>query len=462
MVEIGGKRTIMRERSVEERIKNFHSVPLGYSEDEATREAQRCIQCFNAPCEINCPVHMKIKAMIRAISDGDFKEAFFIAKRDNPIPAMAGRVCPQEIQCEGVCPLAQRGQGINIGKLAAFVADWAREHEVKEEFHIEERPEKVALIGSGPAGISCAVDLRKYGYRVTIFEALHTPGGVTQYGIPDFRLPKDLVDYELSFLTEIGVDIQINMVVGQNIEFGELLEAFDATFIGTGAGAPKFMGIPGEKLKGVYSANEFLIRTNLMKSYHFPKYDTPIVCGTKVGAIGAGNVTMDAARCAKRFGADEVHIIYRRTRKESPAREEEIEHALEEGIIFHELINPIRIIGNEDGWVTGIELVRMKLGEMDNSGRPRPVPIIGSEFVMELDTVIEAIGTQPNRLFLNKALELETTRWDTIKVDDHLMTNIEGVYAGGDAIRGTATVILALGDGRKAAKSINQYLSKRS
>ncbi|MBC8525473.1 MAG: NADPH-dependent glutamate synthase [Candidatus Cloacimonetes bacterium] len=460
MIQIGGTRIPMQEQKVQERIKNFYSVPLGYTEKEVVAEAQRCILCKDAPCEKFCPVNMKIRDMIRKVAERDFKQAFLIAKEDNAIPAIAGRVCPQENQCEGVCPLGIgfTGNGINIGKLEAFIADWAMENGIKEKFYVKERAEKVALIGSGPASISCAVDLRKFGYKVTIYEALHKAGGVLQYGIPAFRLPKDIVEYELSYLTEIGVEIKLNNVVGQNIKFQKLNQEYDAIFIGTGAGAPLFMGIEGEKLKGLYSANEFLIRTNLMKAYKFPEYDTPIVCGNKVGVIGAGNVTMDSARCAKRLGAKNVQILYRRTKKEAPARDEEIQHALEEGIILKELVNPTRILGNDMGWVNGIELIKMKLGKPDKSGRPRPIPIQGSEFIMEVDTVVEAIGTKPNRLFLTKTPELETTDWGTIKVDKNLMTNIKGVTAGGDAMRGNATVILALGDGRKAAKTVHKYI----
>jgi glutamate synthase (NADPH/NADH) small chain len=461
MIEIGGTRVPIREQKPQNRIENFQSVPFGYNADEVVAEAQRCIMCKNAPCESNCPVRLKIRAMIRKIAKGDFKEAFLIAKEDNPIPAIAGRVCPQEDQCEGVCPLANRENGVNIGKLEAFVADWAMAKGIEEGFRIKERPEKVAVIGSGPAGISCAVDLRKYGYQVTMFEALHEAGGVLQYGIPAFRLPKHIVDYELSYLKYIGVGIQINTIIGQNKKFNELRENFDAIFIGTGAGAPKFIGIEGEALNGVYSANEFLIRVNLMKAYDFLEHDTPIFCGDEVGVIGAGNVAMDAARCALRLGAKHVYILYRRTKRESPARDEEIHHALEEGIIFKELVNPTKILGNEEGWVTGLELVKMKLGEPDESGRPRPHPIEGSEFTMKLDTVIEALGSQPNRLFLDRAPELKRNKWDVLTVDENLNTNIDGVSAGGDAISGGATVILALGEGRTAAKSIHEYLSKR-
>ncbi len=459
MAKINKTRVPMREQPAEERIKNFDSVPLGYTDEEAMAEAQRCIQCKDPSCETECPVNMKIRAMIEKVAEGNFEEAFLIAKEDNPIPAISGRVCPQEDQCEGVCTMGKKADAINIGKLGAFLGDWAMQNGVTEELHIEERNEKVAVIGSGPAGISCAVDLRKLGYRVTLFEALHIAGGVLQYGIPAFRLPKDIVDYELSYLQKIGVDLRLNNIVGQNIKFDELRWEFDAIFIGTGAGAPRFLGIEGEKLMGVYSANEFLIRVNLMKAYKFPEYDTPIVCGDSVGVIGAGNVAMDAARCAVRLGAREVYILYRRTKQESPARDEELEHALEEGVIFEELVNPTRVLGSEDGWVTGIEMVRMELGELDDSGRPRPVKIEGGEFTMELDTVVNALGTLPNRLFLDRTPELETTPRGAIKTDEKLMTNVKGVFAGGDAMSGGATVIQALGEGKRAAASIHGYLS---
>lgn len=404
---------------------------------------------------------MKISAMIETIAEGNFKEAYLIAKEDNPIPAISGRVCPQESQCEAVCTMGKKADAINIGKLEAFIGDWAMRNGVTEELHIDEKDKKVAVIGSGPAGISCAVDLRKLGYQVTMFEALHVAGGVLQYGIPAFRLPKDIVDCELSYLLKIGVDVRLNHIVGQNVMLDELRREFDAIFVGTGAGAPRFLNIEGEELMGIYSANEFLIRVNLMKAYDFPEHDTPIVCGARVGVMGAGNVAMDVARCAVRLGAEEVYILYRRTKRESPAREEELRHALEEGVVFVELVNPTRLLGGDDGWVKGIELARMKLGEPDSSGRPRPVMIKGSEFIMELDTVVNALGTVPNRLFLGRTPELETTGWGAIKVDENLMTNIEGVFAGGDSTSGGATVIQALGEGRAAAASIHNYLSGR-
>ena len=456
MVKLIKNRVPMPELSVEERTITFNEVPLGYSEEQAINEAKRCLQCKDFQCTKNCPVNVDVNGFIKELVEGNFKEAFLKIKQDNPIPAIAGRVCPQENQCEGACTMGKAGDPINIGKLESFLGDWARRNGVREEFTIKENGQKVAVIGSGPTGISCAVDLRKFGYKVTVFEALHKAGGVLQYGIPEFRLPKKVVDEELSYLNEIGVDIRLNHIIGQNVSFDELRDEYDAIYIGTGAGAPFFVGIEGEELNGVYSANEFLIRTNLMKAYN-PKYDTPLFVGKKVGVIGSGNVAMDSARSARRLGA-EVFILYRRTKDCCPAREEELRHALEEGIHFMELVSPTKILG-ENGWVTGVELVKMKLGEPDKSGRPRPEKIDGSEFTMELDTVVEAIGTRPNRLFLRTVPELKTTSRGIIEVDENLK-NIEGVYAGGDAISGGATVIQALGEGRKAAKAINEYLSK--
>lgn len=456
-MDVNKTRVSMSELPAEDRIKNFDEVPLGYAEKQAIAEAGRCIQCDNASCIRKCPVNVNIKLFLKQVAEGNFKGAFFTIKKDNPIPAIAGRVCPQESQCEGVCTLGKIGDATNIGKLESFVGDWARKNNVLEEFDIEEKPQKAAVIGSGPSSISCAVDLRKKGYKVTMYEALHKAGGVLQYGIPEFRLPRDVVDEELSYLVDIGVDIRLNRIIGQNVSFEELRDEYDAIFVGTGAGAPLFLGIDGEKLNGVYSANEFLIRVNLMKAYKFPEYDTPIKVKGKVGVIGAGNVAIDAARSALRLGAD-VHVLYRRTKNEAPAREEEMRHAMEEGIDFVELVAPERILG-ENGWVKGIELVKMKLGKPDSSGRPRPVPIEGSEFTMDMDTVVVALGTKPNRLFLSRTPELETTKKGMITVNDALATSIEGVFAGGDAISGGSTVIQALGEGRKAAKSIDAYLS---
>jgi len=454
------QRIPMREQDPEVRITNFRSVPLGYSAEEAVAEARRCLQCKIPLCETGCPVRMKVKDIIGLIAEEKFDEAFILSKQDNAVPAMTGRVCPQEDQCEGKCVLDKKGQPINIGKLFAFVADWAREQGLAEEAEISDNGKKIAIVGSGPAGITCAVDLRKFGYHVTIFEALHMAGGVLQYGIPAFRLPRDVVDYELSFLEELGVDIKLNKVVGQNVDFEDLKKEFDAIYLATGAGAPRFLNCPGEKLKGVYSANEFLIRVNLMKAYKFPDWDTPIICGNKVGVIGCGNVAMDAARCAKRLGADEVYILYRRTRQCAPARKEEIHHAEEEGIIFKEMVSPIRMIGNDDGWVTGIEMIETEFKGTDKSGRPRPVNIEGSEFTLEMDTIINALGTTPNRLFLSNVPDLDTYSWGGIKVDDTYMSNIPGVFAGGDALTGGSTVIEAMGNGRDAAEHIHDYINQ--
>ena len=453
-------RVPMREQPVEERIHNFDEVPLGYSEEEAVEEARRCLRCAKPPCMDHCPVLVDVRKFVQEIAEHRFRDAYATLKESNPIPSIAGRVCPQEHQCEGACTLGRVGEPINIGKLESFIGDWAMENNVEEPIIIEERPEKVAVIGSGPSGISCSVDLRKHGYRVTVYEALHKPGGVLQYGIPEFRLPKQTVDAELRYLEKLGVDINLNRIVGLNISFDEILEGYDAVFVCTGAGAPRFMRIPGEELNGVYSANEFLIRTNLMKAYRFPdEYDTPILVGDKVAVIGAGNVALDAARCALRYGA-ETHLLYRRTRNEAPARAEEFEHAIQEGVIFRELVNPTRIRGRA-GWVESLDMVRMVLGDPDASGRRRPLPFKGSEFNERFDTVIEAIGTMPNRLFLERAEGLEVNRWGGIKVDDSLQASIPSVFAGGDSISGGATVIQALGEGRAAARSIHRHLTGR-
>ncbi|NQT65729.1 MAG: NADPH-dependent glutamate synthase [FCB group bacterium] len=448
----------MREQAPEIRIKNFDSVPLGYSAEEAVMEAKRCLQCNNPLCEAGCPVRMKVKSIINYIAKEDFESAFLLSKADNALPAITGRVCPQEDQCEGKCILEKQGKSINIGKLFAFVADWARENEIVEKIKIIENGKRVAIVGAGPAGITCAVDLRKLGYKVSLFEALHMAGGVLQYGIPPFRLPRDVVDYELGFLGKIGVEIKLNEIVGQNIDFNELKKEYDAIYLATGAGAPRFLNCEGEKLKGVYSANEFLIRVNLMKAYKFPQWDTPIICGDKVGVIGCGNVALDAARCAKRLGAKEVYILYRRSKECAPARLEEMHHAEEEGIIFREMVAPCKVIGNDDGWVTGMVLQKTKFEGLDKSGRKNPVKIENSEFVFELDTVINALGTTPNRLFLSKVPELDTYKWGGIKADDNFMTNIKNVYVGGDALTGGATVILAMGNGRDAAEAIHKCI----
>jgi glutamate synthase (NADPH/NADH) small chain len=454
------KRVPMREQPVEERIHNFDEVPLGYSREEAVEEATRCLQCSNPPCMDHCPVLVDVKKFVKEIAEERFRDAYTTLKQSNPIPSIAGRVCPQEHQCEGACTLGRAGQPINIGKLEAFIGDWAMDNGLEEPLGAARRPEKVAVIGSGPSGISCSVDLRKHGYQVTVYEALHKPGGVLQYGIPEFRLPKNTVDRELKYMEKLGVTVNLNRIVGLNTTFEEILEEYDGIYVCTGAGAPRFMRIPGEELNGVYSANEFLIRTNLMKAYKFPEeYDTPIVVGKKVAVIGAGNVAMDAARCALRYGA-ETHLLYRRTQREAPARAEEFEHAVQEGVVFRELVNPVRINGR-DGWVQSLDIIKMELGEPDESGRRSPIPVEGSRFREHFDTVVEALGTQPNRLFLNRAGGLNVNRLGGIQVDDDLQASIPGVFAGGDSISGGATVIQALGEGRTAAKSIHRYLSQK-
>ena len=453
-------RVPMREQPVKERVKNFNEVPLGYSAEEAIQEASRCLQCAHSPCTNHCPVNIDVTKFVKEIAEGNFHAAYITLKMSSPIPSIVGRVCPQESQCEGACVLGKANQPINIGKLESFIGDWAITNNIFEPINVQEYTGKIAIIGSGPTAISCAADLRKLGYDIIIYEALHKAGGVLQYGIPEFRLPKSIVNTELKRLENIGVEIKLNRIVGQHIDFVEVLRDFDAIYVATGAGAPRFMNLKGEELNGVYSANEFLIRTNLMKAYKFPEEsDTPIVVGDKVAVIGAGNVAMDAARCALRYGA-ETHIIYRRTKAEAPARAEEFEHALEEGIYFSELQNPTSLNG-ENGWVKSLTSVKMELGEPDASGRRRPIPIDGSEFTENYDTVIEAIGTSPNRLFLERAEGLEVNKWGGIQVNENMQTSISKVFAGGDSISGGATVIQALGEGRKAAQKIHEYLTSQ-
>ncbi len=453
-------RVPMGEQPPLQRIKNFKSVPYGYTEDEAVEEAARCIQCKKPKCEPACPVNIGIKEMNLLIAQRKFKEAYLLVKDDNTFPACSGRVCPQEKQCEGDCILKKFDEPVAIGKLEAFIADWGAKHKVEVEEIVANNEDKhVAIVGSGPAGLACAAECRKFGYAVTIYETLHKAGGVLQYGIPEFRLPKDIVDAEVKKLEEMGVKIELNHTVGQNIYYYELVSQNDAVFLAMGAGAPKFMGIQGENpLDGVYSSNEFLIRANLMKAYKFPEWDTPIDVGKVVAVLGAGNVAMDAARTALRLGAEEVHIIYRRTKEYAPARAEELHHALEEGIIFHELVNPVRFHGNDDGFIDYMELVKMELIE-DKKGKLRPTPIEGSNFYMGVDTVIEALGTVPNRLFLDKAPEIKRDKNGVIIVDENHMTSVEGTFAGGDAASGAATVIKALGEGKNAAKAIHAYIS---
>ncbi|AEM79847.1 NADPH-dependent glutamate synthase [Thermoanaerobacter wiegelii] len=456
------KKTPMPTQKPEVRRCNFNEVALGYSEEEAVSEAQRCLQCKKPGCVEGCPVQVQIPQFIKRIAERDFEGAIKIIKETNSLPAICGRVCPQEAQCEKNCVLGKVGEPVAIGRLERFAADWERTKGIRPPVIPKKLGKKVAIIGSGPAGLTCAGDLAKLGYDVTIFEALHKPGGVLVYGIPEFRLPKIIVEQEVKFIQQLGVEIKTNMVMGKVLTIDDLFEmGYEAVFISTGAGLPKFMGIPGENYLGVYSANEFLTRINLMKAYSFPNTDTPIKVGKKVAVIGGGNVAMDAARSALRMGADEVHIVYRRSEEEMPARKEEFENAKEEGIIFDFLTNPVRITGNENGWVKGIECIRMELGEPDASGRRRPVPITGSEFIMDVDTVVIAIGTGPNPLLTKTTEGLELTKHGYIAVDEDGRTSREGVWAGGDIVTGSATVILAMGAGKKAARSIHEYLQNK-
>lgn len=457
-------RVPMREQDPKVRIKNFDEVALGYTEEEAILEASRCLQCPNPTCVAGCPVHVRIPEFIKAITERKFEEAYKIITSTNSLPAVCGRVCPQEEQCEKNCILNRVGKPIAIGRLERFVADYALQNNIEEEVKPEKKNKKVAIIGSGPAGLTCAGDLLKMGYDVTIFEALHALGGVLTYGIPEFRLPKRIVEAEIERLKKLGAKVETNVVVGKTVTIDELMEeeGFEAVFIGTGAGLPRFMGIPGENLNGVYSANEFLTRINLMKAYKFPEYDTPIAVGKRVAVIGGGNVAMDAARSALRLeGVEEVIVVYRRSKEEMPARAEEIEHAIEEGIKFEFLANPIRINGTEDGWVKSMDVIRMKLGEPDSSGRRRPIEIPGSEFTMEVDTVIMALGTSPNRLIPSTTKDIQVQKWGGIITDEDGRTSRPGVFAGGDAVTGAATVILAMGAGKKAAKAIDEYLRSK-
>ena len=457
------KKIPVREQDAKERATNFEEVCLGYNADEAMAEASRCINCKNAQCVKGCPVNIDIPGFVSKVKDGDFKEAYDVISKSSALPAVCGRVCPQESQCEGKCIRGIKGEPISIGKLERFVADWATENGIKPKTAAQKNGKKVAVIGSGPAGLTCAGDLAKMGYDVTIYEALHQPGGVLVYGIPEFRLPKEkVVAKEIENVKSLGVKIETNVIVGKSITVDELIEeeGFDAVFIGSGAGLPKFMGIKGETANGVFSANEYLTRSNLMKAFD-SKSTTPIKVGKKVAVVGGGNVAMDAARTALRLGS-EVHIIYRRSEEELPARVEEVHHAKEEGIIFDLLTNPVEIIEDENGWVSGIKCIRMELGEPDASGRRRPVEVKGSEFVIDVDTVIMSLGTSPNPLISSttKGLEINNHKC-IIATEDTGATSKEGVYAGGDAVTGAATVILAMGAGKAAAKGIDEYLQSK-
>ena len=457
------KKVPVREQAPKVRATNFDEVCLGYNADEAMEEASRCINCKNAKCMQGCPVSINIPAFVHEVKEGNFEKAYQIISESSALPAICGRVCPQESQCEGKCIRGIKGEAISIGKLERFVADWARENGIRPAAPAEKNGKKVAVIGSGPSGLTCAGDLAKLGYDVTIFEALHEAGGVLVYGIPEFRLPKlDVVAKEVENVKALGVKIETNVIIGRSITIDELMdeEGFEAVFIGSGAGLPMFMGIPGETAKGVFSANEYLTRNNLMKAFR-EDYDTPIVHGKKVAVVGGGNVAMDAARTALRLGA-EVHIVYRRSEAELPARAEEVHHAKEEGIVFDLLTNPTEILVDENDAVAGMKCIRMELGEPDASGRSRPVEIPGSEFVLDVDTVIMSLGTSPNPLISSTTIGLDVNKRKCIIADEETgKTSKDGVYAGGDAVTGAATVILAMGAGKAAAKGIHEFLSNK-
>ncbi|MGE5618410.1 MAG: NADPH-dependent glutamate synthase [Sphingomonadaceae bacterium] len=467
MAKLDLNRQPMPSQDPHERAKNFEEVALGYGQDHALAEAQRCLNCKNHPCMEGCPVNVDIPEFIAALRSGDLAAAVVVLKRKNNLPAICGRVCPQETQCESRCLLGKKGASLAIGRLERFVADWALSQNGSSGGKVDPSSlplpgcGRVAVIGAGPAGLTAAGDLARMGHKVTIFEALHLPGGVLTYGIPEFRLPKRIVRAEVDYVKSLGVEILCDMVCGKAFTVDELFEEFgyDAVFLGTGAGLPSFMGIPGENSNGVYSANEFLTRSNLMKAYLFPHYDTPIIRGKRVAVVGGGNVAMDAVRTAKRLGAELAAIVYRRSRAEMPARAEEAEHAEEEGIEFHMLTNPTRILADENNWVRGLECVRMELGEPDASGRRRPMPVPGSEFVLEVDTVIMAIGTSPNPLVPRSTPGLEVSRHGTVVADPITgRTTKEGVYAGGDVVTGAATVIEAMGAGKRSAAAIDEYV----
>ena len=455
------KRVPVREQDPKVRATNFEEVCLGYNEEEAVAEAKRCLQCKNARCMKGCPVSIDIPGFIKEVAEGNFAEAARVIARSSALPAICGRVCPQESQCEGKCIRGIKGEPVSIGKLERFVADWSREHGIVPEKPETTNGKKVAVIGSGPAGLTCAGDLAKMGYEVTIFEALHEPGGVLTYGIPEFRLPKEtVVRAEIENVKKLGVTIETDVVVGKSATIDQLMEeeGFQAVFIGSGAGLPKFMGIPGENANGVFSANEYLTRSNLMKAFR-DDYDTPIAAGKKVAVVGGGNVAMDAARTALRLGAD-VHIVYRRSEAELPARAEEVHHAKEEGIVFNLLTNPVEILTDEKGWVKGMVVRKMELGEPDASGRRRPVEIPGSDYTIDVDTVIMSLGTSPNPLISSTTEGLEVNKWRCIVADEkNGKTTKEGVYAGGDAVTGAATVILAMEAGKAGARGIHEFLS---
>ncbi|MFQ5996936.1 MAG: NADPH-dependent glutamate synthase [Dehalococcoidales bacterium] len=461
MAKVNLNRVEMPRQKPEVRAKNYNEVALGYSLEQAMEEAERCIQCPKHPCKAGCPVEVDIPEFILALRDGNMEEAVRIMKSKNSLPGICGRVCPQETQCEEVCTLAKKGGQVAIGRLERYVADWEREH--MGALPVKPAPpsgKKVAVVGSGPAGLTAAADLAKLGHGVTIFEALHVAGGVLMYGIPEFRLPKDIVQNEVNYVASLGVEIQLDSVVGKLVTIDELLSnGYEAVFLGTGAGLPMFLGCPGENLNGIYSANEFLTRVNLMKAYLFPEYDTPVRIGRRVAVIGGGNVAMDSARCALRLGAEKVYIIYRRSEVELPARREEVENAKEEGIIFKLLTNPKQFFGDEQNNVVQMECYEMELGEPDESGRRRPIVKEGSEFTIDVDVVIVALGTTPNPLIAQTTPGLETAKRGTVVADETTgMTKKNKVWAGGDIVTGAATVISAMGAGKRAAADIDKYL----
>ena len=455
------KKNPMPSQEPDVRNKNFLEVALGYTADIAVDEAQRCLHCKAMPCVSGCPVNIDIPGFIKEIADGNFEGAYSVISKSSSLPAVCGRVCPQENQCEGKCVRGKKGEAVAIGRLERFAADYHNANFKGEPEMPASNGKRVAVIGAGPAGLTCAGDLAKRGYKVTVFEALHLAGGVLVYGIPEFRLPKSIVQHEIDGLKAIGVDIETNMIIGKTVTIDELFESgYEAVFIGSGAGLPRFMNIPGENYKGVYSANEFLTRVNLMKAYK-PDSDTPVKENKRVAVVGGGNVAMDAARSAMRLGAEHVYIVYRRSMDEIPARKEEVHHAQEEGIEFLVLNNPVKIVGDENGHVNGMECIKMKLGEPDASGRRRPIPIEGSNFILDVDTAIMSIGTSPNPLIRSTTPGLETNDHGCLIVDENESTTKEGVYAGGDAVTGAATVILAMGAGKKAAAAIDEYIKNK-
>lgn len=451
----------MPEQDPNVRNKNFLEVAMGYTEEMAMEEASRCLNCKNKPCVSGCPVNVRIPEFVAKVAEGKFEEAYEIITSTNSLPAISGRVCPQENQCEGKCVRGIKGESVSIGRLERFCADYHMKHSDAKAVKPQSNGKKVAVVGAGPSGLTCAGDLAKKGYEVTVFEAFHTAGGVLVYGIPEFRLPQAIVKKEVENLQDLGVEVKTNMVIGRVLSVDELFEmGYKAIFIGSGAGLPSFMGIEGEDLIGVYSANEYLTRTNLMKAY-LDDYDTPIIKSKSVAVVGGGNVAMDAARCAKRLGAENVYIVYRRGMEEMPARKEEVHHAMEEGIIFKNLNNPVKILGDENGRVRAMECIEMELGEPDASGRRKPIAKEGSNFELPVDTVIMSIGTSPNPLIRSTTPGLDTNKRGCLVVnEDTMQTTREGVYAGGDAVTGAATVILAMGAGKQAAQSIDEYLSK--